>query len=133
MNPDPEIAAKEVCDNWKSSSARNSDGLTYIEENRIRLEAEGADVPDRLRELLLQYSSQFKSFPDTLPELDPELLQRIHLTDGPPPASRPYRLSPSQLAACKEQLDKLLSAGLIRNAACYESRRNLAEAFCSMQ
>jgi len=91
--------------------------LNYIEENRVRLEAEGADVPDRLRELLLQYSSQFKSFPDTLPELDPELLQRIHLTDGPPPASRPYRLSPSQLAACKEQLDKLLSAGLIRNAA----------------
>ncbi len=91
--------------------------LNYIEENRVRLEAEGADVPGRLRELLLQYSSQFKSFPDTLPELDPELLQRIHLTDGPPPASRPYRLSPSQLAACKEQLDKLLSAGLIRNAA----------------
>ena len=26
VNPDPEIAAKEVCDNWKSSSARNSDG-----------------------------------------------------------------------------------------------------------
>ena len=49
--------------------------LNYIEENRVRLEAEGADVPDRLRELLLQYSSQFKSFPDTLPELDPELLQ----------------------------------------------------------
>ena len=91
--------------------------LNYIEENRVRLEAEGADVPGRLRELLLQYSSQFKSFPDTLPELDPELLQRIHLTDCPPPASRPYRLSPSQLAACKEQLDKLLSAGLIRNAA----------------
>ena len=38
--------------------------LNYIEENRVRLEAEGADVPDRLRELLLQYSSQFKSFPD---------------------------------------------------------------------
>ena len=24
--------------------------LNYIEENRVRLEAEGADVPDRLRE-----------------------------------------------------------------------------------
>lgn len=26
VHPDPEIAAKEMCDNWKSSSARNSDG-----------------------------------------------------------------------------------------------------------
>ena len=84
----------------------------YIEQNRARLEAEGADVPERLRDLLLTYRAQFKNFPDTLPELDPELLQRIHLTEGPPPASRPYRLSAPQLASCKEQLDKLLSAGL---------------------
>ena len=89
----------------------------YIEQNRARLEAEGADVPERLRDLLLTYRAQFKNFPDTLPELDPELLQRIHLTEGPPPASRPYRLSAPQLASCKEQLDKLLSAGLIRHAA----------------
>ena len=69
----------------------------YIENNRARLAAEGADLPDRLQQLLLQYKAQFKDFPDTLPELDTDLLQRIHVSEGPPPASRPYRLSAPQL------------------------------------
>ena len=89
----------------------------YIGHNRARLAAEAADLPDRLQQLLLQYKEQFKDFPDTLPELDTDLLQRIHVSEGPPPASRPYRLSAPQLASCREQLDKLLSAGLIRPAA----------------
>ena len=68
----------------------------YIGHNRARLAAEAADLPDRLQQLLLQYKEQFKDFPDTLPELDTDLLQRIHVSEGPPPASRPYRLSAPQ-------------------------------------
>ena len=89
----------------------------HIASETERLAALDAALPNRLRDLLSEYEGQFKQFPDCLPDFDPDLLQKIHFTGDKPTTSRPYRLSPPQLASCREQLKKLLAANLIRPAA----------------
>ena len=89
----------------------------HVASQTERLAALDAALPNRLRDLLSEYEGQFKNFLDCLPDLDPGLLQKIHFTGEKPITSRPYRLSPPQLASCREQLKKLLAANLIRPAA----------------
>ena len=82
-----------------------------------RLAALDPTLPARLDAVLQKFEAQFKDFPDSLPPLDPDFLQKIQLTDDTPAAVRPYRLSPAQHEACRAQLHQLLAAGLIRPAA----------------
>ena len=82
-----------------------------------RLAALDPTLPARLDAVLQKFEAQFKDFPDSLPPLDPDFLQKIQLTDDTPTAVRPYRLSPAQHEACRAQLHQLLAAGLIRPAA----------------
>ena len=86
-------------------------------DDSTRLAAIDPALPARFAAVLAEFDAQFKSFPDSLPPLDEDLLQKLHLTDDTPVAARPYRLSPVQLQACRDQLHKLLAAGLIRPAA----------------
>jgi hypothetical protein len=89
----------------------------HMASEHDRLAAIDAELPSKLAALLHGFQDQFKNFPDTLPPLDPELLQKINFTGDAPVAGRPYRLSPVQLAACREQITKLVAAGLVRPAA----------------
>ena len=89
----------------------------HVDEAQERLTAIDPSLPSKLRSLLSEFETQFKDFPDSLPALDPELLQKVRVLDDTPVASRSYRLSPPQLVSCREQLQKLLASGLIRPSA----------------
>jgi transposase InsO family protein len=89
----------------------------HVAADDARLAAIDPALPSRLHSLLSEFETQFKDFPDTLPPLDPDLLQKIRVSDNTPVSTRPYRLSPPQLASCREQLRKLLDNGLIRPTA----------------
>ena len=89
----------------------------HVDVAQERLAAIDPSLPSNLRSLLSEFQTQFKDFLDSLPDLDPELLQKVSVLDDTPTASRSYRLSPPQLASCREQLQKLLASGLIRPSA----------------